>query len=182
MPNVFCVLLPSKTEISPRDKEDLELLERALEKAFCVRTGTGHPAKETNKQSAPLKDPRTSAVPSKEGRQTSAAPSSKQTNRMTSKSGRLDRKEQKKTGASVAAFAWTPASRLPEDQMFTCTQRKLNVHMPAYLMIFNVLFFFSDDFTSPCSKAWLPRPTTTPRLWQLLQWEESHKQHDDRKR
>lgn len=136
------MLLPSKTEISPRDKEDLELLERALEKAFCVRTGTGHPAKETNKQSAPLKDPRTSAVPSKEGRQTSAAPSSKQTNRMTSKSGRLDRKEQKKTGASVAAFAWTPASRLPEDQMFTCTQRKLNVHMPAYLMIFNVLFFF----------------------------------------
>lgn len=129
----FCVLLPLETEISPREKEDLELLERALEKAFCVRTGAGHPAKEPNKQSAPPKDPRTSAVPPREGRQTLAAPSSKQTNRITSKYGRLDRKEQKKTGASVAVFAWTPVSRLPEDQMFPCTQRKLNVHMPAIL-------------------------------------------------
>lgn len=127
------MLLPLETEISPREKEDLELLERALEKAFCVRTGAGHPAKEPNKQSAPPKDPRTSAVPPREGRQTLAAPSSKQTNIMTSKSGRLDRKEQKKTGASVAVFAWTAVSRLPEDQMFTCTQRKLNVNMPAIL-------------------------------------------------
>lgn len=101
-------------EISPREKEDLELLERALEKAFCVRTGTGHPAKETNKQSAPLKDPRTSAVPPKEGRQTSAAPSSKQTNRMTSKSGRLDRKEQKKTAPTSLHHAARPGSHGPQ--------------------------------------------------------------------
>lgn len=105
------MLLPLKTEISSREKEDLEMLERALEKAFCVRTGAGHPAKEPSKQSTQLKDPRTSTLPPKEGRHTLAAPSSKQTNRMTSKSGKLDRKEQKTTGASVAAFAWTPVCR-----------------------------------------------------------------------
>lgn len=110
------MLLPLKTEISPGEKEDLELLERALEKAFCVRTGTGHRAKGPHKPSATLRDPCNSAVPPKDGRQTPAAPSGKQVNRMTCKSGRPERKEQKKTGLSTL----TSVSRFSEDRMFTC--------------------------------------------------------------
>lgn len=127
-----CTLLPLWTEISPGEKEDLELLERALEKAFCVRTGSGHQAKKPNKPSAPLKDPRASAVPPKEGRQTSAAPSGKQINRTTSKSGRLDKREQKKTGLSKL----TSVSRLSEDKMFTC------LHTWSFLMFFFFPFLF----------------------------------------
>lgn len=105
-----------KTEISPGEKEDLELLERALEKAFCVRTGTGHPVKGPKKPSVTPKDPRTAAAPPKDVRQTSVAPSGKKVNRMTYKSGRLDRKEQEKTGLSTL----TSVSRFSDDRMFSC--------------------------------------------------------------
>lgn len=89
------------TETSPGEREDLELLERALEKALWVRTGTGHLTKDPNKQSAPKKEPHTSGVPPKEGRQTSAASRGKQTTRSTSRSGRFDRKEQKNSGGAT---------------------------------------------------------------------------------
>lgn len=82
----------------------MELLERALEKALRVRTGTGSSKKASKKQSAPRKEPGTTAVTSKEGRQASAASKGNQmTTRSTSKSASLDRKEHKKPGMSVSS-------------------------------------------------------------------------------
>lgn len=75
---------------SPGDKEDMELLERALEKALRVRTGSGSSKKDSNKQPAPRKEPGTTAVASKEG---AAAPKGNHsTTRSNYKSASLDRK------------------------------------------------------------------------------------------
>ncbi|XP_039679888.1 uncharacterized protein LOC120573994 isoform X2 [Perca fluviatilis] len=90
------------TVTSPGEKEDMELLERALEKALRVRTGTGSSKKASKNQSAPRKEPGTTAVTSKEGRQAFAASKGNQTTtRSTSKSAGLDRKEPKKPGGIV---------------------------------------------------------------------------------
>ncbi|XP_074512735.1 tubulin epsilon and delta complex protein 2 [Sebastes fasciatus] len=59
------------TDTSPGEKEDMELLERALEKALRVRTGTGSSKEASNKQSVPRKELGSTAVTSKEGMQTS---------------------------------------------------------------------------------------------------------------
>ncbi|KAA8585109.1 hypothetical protein FQN60_003803 [Etheostoma spectabile] len=90
------------TVTSPGEKEDMELLERALEKALRVRTGTGSSKKASKKQSAPQKEPGTTAGSSKEGRQASAASKGNQTTtRSTSKSASLDRKQHRKPGGIV---------------------------------------------------------------------------------
>ncbi|XP_062421990.1 uncharacterized protein LOC119219952 isoform X2 [Pungitius pungitius] len=83
------------TDTSPGEKEDIELLERALEKALRVRTGTGFPKKGLSKQSPPQKEPCSTAVAC-----TSAASKvNRSTSRSTSKSA--NPKEPKKPGTSV---------------------------------------------------------------------------------
>ncbi|XP_035511125.1 uncharacterized protein LOC118323291 [Morone saxatilis] len=90
------------TDASPGEKEDIELLEQALEKALRVRTGTGPSKKDINKQSAPRKEPSTTIVTSKEGNQVSAASKGNQTTtRSTLKSASLGRKEHKKPAGIV---------------------------------------------------------------------------------
>ncbi|XP_034075460.1 uncharacterized protein LOC117548357 isoform X1 [Gymnodraco acuticeps] len=90
------------TVTSPVEKEEMELLERALEKALRVRTGTVSSKKDSNKQSACRKASSTSAVTSKEGMQASTAPKGNQkTARSTSKSASLDRKDHRKPGTLV---------------------------------------------------------------------------------
>lgn len=85
-------------DTSPEDKDDIELLERALQKALRVRTGTGASKKDSNKQSAPG----SAVVTSKEGIQACSAPKGNHTTtRSTSKSAGLDRKDRKKSGGIV---------------------------------------------------------------------------------
>ncbi|XP_076607748.1 uncharacterized protein tedc2 [Chaetodon auriga] len=92
------------TDTSPAEKEDIELLERALEKALRVRTGAAPSKKDSNKQSATQKEPGATGVSSKQGVQASAASKGIQTTtRSTSKSASLDRKEHKGPGASVSS-------------------------------------------------------------------------------
>uniref|UniRef100_UPI0037E9C1B2 tubulin epsilon and delta complex protein 2 n=1 Tax=Semicossyphus pulcher TaxID=241346 RepID=UPI0037E9C1B2 len=98
-------IITTGTDTSPREKEDIELLEQALEKALQVRSGTGPSKKDSERSrlSAHLKEPGTTAVPFKEGMQTSAASKGNQTSiRSTSKSAGLDRKEHKKPGSTVS--------------------------------------------------------------------------------
>nr|XP_040046520.1 uncharacterized protein LOC120827580 [Gasterosteus aculeatus aculeatus] len=88
------------TDTSPGEKEDIELLERALEKALRVRSGTGHSKKDPSKQSPPLKEPCPAAVACTEGTPASAAPKvNRPASRSTSKSA--NPKEPKKPGTSV---------------------------------------------------------------------------------
>ncbi|XP_019113573.2 tubulin epsilon and delta complex protein 2 isoform X2 [Larimichthys crocea] len=101
-PNTDCVESDSAddataadTDVSPGEKEDIELLEQALEKALWVRTGTGPSKKGSNKQCAPRKE-------TKEGMQAFAASKGNQTTtRSTSKSASLARKEQKRPAGIV---------------------------------------------------------------------------------
>ncbi|XP_054464005.1 uncharacterized protein LOC129098899 isoform X2 [Anoplopoma fimbria] len=87
-------------DTSPAEKEDMELLERALEKALRVRAGTGYSKKASSKQSPPRKEPGTTAVASKEGMQTSAASKGNHSaSRSTSKSATS--KEHKKPAGVV---------------------------------------------------------------------------------
>lgn len=97
------MLLSSDTDTSPGEREDIELLERALEKALRVRTGTGPSKKDSDrdKQSAPRKEPGTTVVTSKEVMQPSKG--NQTTTRATSKSASLDRKEHQKPGTSVSS-------------------------------------------------------------------------------
>ncbi|TMS14932.1 Tubulin epsilon and delta complex protein 2 [Larimichthys crocea] len=83
------------TDVSPGEKEDIELLEQALEKALWVRTGTGPSKKDSNKQCAPRKE-------TKEGMQAFAVSKGHQTTtRSTSKSASLARKEHKRPAGIV---------------------------------------------------------------------------------
>ncbi|XP_018536348.1 uncharacterized protein LOC108886149 [Lates calcarifer] len=94
------------TNTSPEEQDDIELLERALEKALRVRTGSGASKKDPdrNKQSGPWKEPGASAVMSKDVTQSSGPSKGGQTTvRSTSKSASLDRKEHKKPGSSVSS-------------------------------------------------------------------------------
>ncbi|KAL6102934.1 tedc2 [Pungitius sinensis] len=70
------------TDTSPGEKEDIELLERALEKALRVRTGTGYSKKDSSKQSPPQKEPCTTAV----ARTSAASKVNRSTSRSSSKS------------------------------------------------------------------------------------------------
>ncbi|XP_071329724.1 tubulin epsilon and delta complex protein 2 isoform X2 [Trachinotus anak] len=90
------------TNISPGEKEDIELLEQALEKALWVRTGSGTNKKDPdrNKQCGSRKEPGTSVVTSKDVTQLSASSKEIQT---SSKSASLDRKEHRKPGSSVSS-------------------------------------------------------------------------------
>ncbi|KAM7386904.1 hypothetical protein PAMA_009499 [Pampus argenteus] len=90
------------TNTSPGEKEDIELLERALEKALRVRTGAGPSKKDAdiNKQSVPGKEPGAPLTTSK-----AAFKGNKTTIRLTSKSASLDRKEHRKSGTTVTSTA-----------------------------------------------------------------------------
>lgn len=100
------MLLPSDTNTSPGEKEDIELLEQLLEKALWVRTGSGASKKDPDrdKQSGPRKELGTSAVASKHLAQSSASSEgSQRTIRSTSQSASLDRKQHKKPGSSLSS-------------------------------------------------------------------------------
>ncbi|XP_071371689.1 tubulin epsilon and delta complex protein 2 isoform X2 [Centroberyx affinis] len=93
------------TDIPPGEKEEIELLERALEKALWIRAGTGPQKKnpDRNGQSGPHKVPGGAVVRPKEVTQASAASKGNQTTiRSTSKSTSLDRKEPKKPRMPVS--------------------------------------------------------------------------------
>lgn len=93
------MLLSSDTDASPGEKEDIELLEQALEKALRVRTSSGPSKKASNKQSAPRKETHTTVVTPKEGMQASAASKG---NRSTRSTAGFDRKERISPGTSVS--------------------------------------------------------------------------------
>lgn len=92
-----CTLLSSDTDILQEEREDIELLERALEKALQVRTGTEPFKKDPERHHVPaqLKEPAT--------KQTSAVSKVNHTTRLMSKSAGLDRKGYKKPGMSLSS-------------------------------------------------------------------------------
>lgn len=94
---MLCLLCPD-TDTSPGEREDIELLERALEKALWVRTGIGPLKKDADrsKQSVPGKKPATTVTTSK-----AALKGNQTTTRSTFKSASLDRKEHRRPGTSV---------------------------------------------------------------------------------
>lgn len=87
----ICVLHSADTDASPGEKEDIELLERALEKALRVRTGGG-PSKKAPKEASQKKTHAT-VVTIKEGMQASAASKVNQSSRSTSNSSSIGRTE-----------------------------------------------------------------------------------------
>lgn len=86
-----CALHPADTDASPGENEDIELIERALEKALQVRTGSG-PSKKKPKE-ASQKKTHTPVVTSKEGTQSSGASKVKQSSRSTSNFSSIGRTE-----------------------------------------------------------------------------------------
>lgn len=100
------MLLSSDTNTSPGEKEDIELLERVLEKALWVRSGSGASKKDPDrdKQYVPQKEPGASVVTSKHLTQSSAPSKASQTAiRSTSTSASLDGKQHKKPGHSLSS-------------------------------------------------------------------------------
>lgn len=101
------------TDTSPGEREDIELLERALEKALRVRAGTAPSKKESHrtKASAPQKEAGTTNGTSKEGMQACVAlKGNHSTTKSTSKSASLDRKEHRKACASVSSMSGSKSS------------------------------------------------------------------------
>lgn len=99
-----CMLQCSDTDISPGEKEEIELLERALEKALRIRAGTEISKKTTkrDKQSGPLKELGGTDVKPKMVTQASEACKGNQTTaRPTTKSASLGSKE--KPGMSISS-------------------------------------------------------------------------------
>lgn len=89
------MLLSSGTDTAPVENEELELLERALEKALQVRTGTGPSKTDSKKQSAPgRKEPGPTVLTSKDASKQAPAASkgSQTTARLSPNSASLDRK------------------------------------------------------------------------------------------
>lgn len=117
------------TDTSPGEKEDIELLERALEKALQVRTGTDPSKKDSDRNRLPAhsKELSTAAVKSKEARQTSAASKGNHSSvRSTSKSASLDRKDYKTPGRSLAAYSSKEVKKLPQHVSKSATFRSKN--------------------------------------------------------
>lgn len=117
------------TDISPGEKEDMELLERALEKALRVRTGTGYSKKASLKQSPSQKKPGTTAVACK-GMQVSAAFKGNQsTSRSTSKSATS--KEHKRSAPSApSTLGSEPSANHDPGQCQTTINRKITQKCP----------------------------------------------------
>ncbi|CAJ1075055.1 LOW QUALITY PROTEIN: uncharacterized protein LOC117832809 [Xyrichtys novacula] len=93
------------TDASSGEREDIELLERALEKALRVRTGTLPSKKDPDRIQVPthLREPATSVVTCKDRKQTPAVSKVNPTSRLSAKSASLDRKELKKPVISSKA-------------------------------------------------------------------------------
>ncbi|XP_058509756.1 uncharacterized protein LOC131475559 [Solea solea] len=94
--------IASETNTSPGVKEDIELLERVLEKALQVRTGSRTSTKDPDrhKQSRTQKETGSSSSASKD---IAVYKGSQTTVRSTAKSASVERKEHKKRGASVSS-------------------------------------------------------------------------------
>ncbi|XP_030592250.1 uncharacterized protein tedc2 isoform X2 [Archocentrus centrarchus] len=93
----------ASTDISPCEKEDIGLLERALEKALRVRTGSEH-SKKGSKLPGPQKEMGILGVSSMDVTHLSAAHrGSQRTTRSSSKSASLDRKGYRKPALSVCS-------------------------------------------------------------------------------
>ncbi|XP_031733612.1 tubulin epsilon and delta complex protein 2 isoform X2 [Anarrhichthys ocellatus] len=103
------------TDSSPGEKEDMEMLERALEKALRVRTGTGCSKKTLSKQYS------TTAVACKEGTQASASKGNQSTSRSASKSAAS--KEHKKPAGVVDH----QAARKPQQAVSTPSNNTVRV-------------------------------------------------------
>lgn len=115
------------TRTSVAEMEDIELLERALEKALQVRTGSATSKKDPgrNKQPGLRKEAGTATVTSKDVTQSSAASKGSQTTiRSTSKSASLNRKQHKKPGSSV------PSARCSSGQSKTTNNRNIIQNHP----------------------------------------------------
>ncbi|XP_047199839.1 uncharacterized protein LOC118123447 [Hippoglossus stenolepis] len=82
------------TDTAPGEKEDIELLEQALEKALRIRSGASVKDPDGNKPARPLKDVAESSASFTGGRTTV---------RSSSKLASLDRKEHRKPGSSVSS-------------------------------------------------------------------------------
>ncbi|XP_029364720.1 uncharacterized protein tedc2 isoform X2 [Echeneis naucrates] len=94
------------TSTSQGEREDIELLEQALEKALWVRTGsqTSRKDPDRNKKSGLRKETGTFDITSKDASQPSAPSKGNQvTNRSTCNSANINRKEHKKTESSVSS-------------------------------------------------------------------------------
>uniref|UniRef100_A0A3Q0S4G3 Uncharacterized protein n=1 Tax=Amphilophus citrinellus TaxID=61819 RepID=A0A3Q0S4G3_AMPCI len=97
------MLFSSYSDISPCEKEDIGLLERALEKALRVRTGSEH-SKKGSKLPGPQKEMGILGVSSMDVTHLSAAHrGSQRTTRSSSKSASLDRKGYRKPALSVCS-------------------------------------------------------------------------------
>lgn len=94
------MLLSLDTDASPGEREDIELLERALEKALQVRTGTGTSKKDSKTRSAYQRETHTAVVTHKDGMLASAACKVNQGTRQTSISVALNKKEQGMSASS----------------------------------------------------------------------------------
>ncbi|KAM4597992.1 tubulin epsilon and delta complex protein 2 [Polymixia lowei] len=90
------------TDILPEEKEEIDLLERALEKALRIRSGPSKEPHGSNDLSGPNKEACGTVVKPKGVIQTSGT--SKATVKSTSKSGSLDRKETRKPTMSAVSM------------------------------------------------------------------------------
>lgn len=93
-------MFASDAGASTREREDMDLLERALKKALKVRAGSGPSKKDSKTLSLTQKETSGSAavVVCKEGTLASAPPKRKQSSRSTLKSASSNRKEHTKSG------------------------------------------------------------------------------------
>lgn len=103
------MLLSPDTDASPGEREDIELLERALEKALQVRTGTGPSKKDSKTRSTYQRETHTAVVTRKDGMLASAACKVNQGTGQTSVSVAFNRKEHGMSASSsgfkiVASF------------------------------------------------------------------------------
>lgn len=100
----LCLILSPDTNISTGEKEDIELLERALEKALQVRSASEVSEKcpNRNKRPGPRKEPGATSVPVKDVTQCSAPCKGSQTTvKSTSKYASRDRELHKKPRSST---------------------------------------------------------------------------------
>ncbi|XP_005454960.1 uncharacterized protein tedc2 isoform X1 [Oreochromis niloticus] len=120
------------TGVSPCDKEDIELLEKALEKALRVRTGS-EPSKKDSKLPKPGKETGTlGARPVDVTHSSAASRGSQRTIRSSTKSASLDRKGYRRPGLSVcSSLASGPLASADPGQTKTTDNRNTIQNHPA---------------------------------------------------
>lgn len=123
-------VISSDTNTSPEEKEDMELLERALEKALQVRTASEMSDKDPKKrkQAGPRMEPGASSALRKDVIQSSATRKGSQTT-VRSKSASLDGKLPKKPGTYTLASK--SSARCNSGQSKTINNKKVIQNQPA---------------------------------------------------